>query len=61
MVLVVIYDNQIILDSCLSCFCPASTTRGGPCEEPPSKVENFLMDVFEVSGCAGNEAVGNEE
>ena len=32
-------------------------SRGGPCEEPPSKVENFLMDVFEVSGCAGSEAL----
>ncbi|CAE7561007.1 FER1L6 [Symbiodinium sp. CCMP2456] len=31
--------------------------RGGPCEEPPSKVENFLMDVFEVSGCAGSEVM----
>lgn len=31
--------------------------RGGPCEEPPSTVQNFLMDVFEVSGCAGSEVM----
>ncbi|CAJ1355035.1 unnamed protein product [Effrenium voratum] len=31
--------------------------RGGPCEEPPSKVENFLIDLFEVSGVAGSEVM----
>ena len=31
--------------------------RGGVCEEPPSTVQNFLMDVFEVSGCAGSEVM----
>ncbi|CAK9089563.1 unnamed protein product [Durusdinium trenchii] len=31
--------------------------RGGPCEEPPSAVQNFLMDAFEVSGCAGSEVM----